>query len=159
MKWIKKVASTPLEAIARVINSLDSGADATTNAPSIKAVNDALDLKASENDLLSAVANLETEIAKKPDKNDMFLLQTYTYNYAVNAGEYIQVSASDLGITAIEGYTPIAFREISTGSRYMNVTIMFTRVSGTVIGMRNTHSAEVSNTLNVIIVFARNDLF
>ena len=159
MKWIKKVASTPLEAIARVINSLDSGADATTNAPSIKAVNDALDLKASENDLLSAVANLETDIAKKPDKNDMFLLRSYSYSYTANAGEIIGVSASDLGITAIEGYTPIAFREINAGPRYMNVYLQFTRVSGTVIGMRNTHTSEVSNTLDVIIVFARTDLF
>lgn len=159
MKWIKKIASTPLETIARVINSLDSGADATTNAPSIKAVNDALDLKASENDLLSAVANLETEIAKKPDKNDMFLLQSYSYSYTANAGENLSVSASDLGITAIEGYTPIAFREINAGSRYMNVYLQYTRASGTVIGMRNTHTAEVSNTLDVIIVFARTDLF
>lgn len=45
MKWLKKVASTPLTTIARVIDSLQSGQNETTNAPSIKAVNDALTLK------------------------------------------------------------------------------------------------------------------
>ena len=45
MKWIKKVAATPLEAIAKVIDSLNGGDNERTNAPSIKAVNDALDLK------------------------------------------------------------------------------------------------------------------
>lgn len=40
MKWIKKVATTPLENIAKVINSLANGSD--TNAPSINAVNGAI---------------------------------------------------------------------------------------------------------------------
>lgn len=45
MKWIKKVAATPLGAIAKVIDSLTSGVNERTNAPSIHAVNEALDLK------------------------------------------------------------------------------------------------------------------
>lgn len=40
MKWIKKVATTPLETVAKVINSLANGSD--TNAPSINAVNAAI---------------------------------------------------------------------------------------------------------------------
>lgn len=45
MKWLKKVAATPLTTIAKVINSLAGGENETTNAPSIKAVKDALELK------------------------------------------------------------------------------------------------------------------
>ncbi len=45
MKWLKKVATTPLTTIAKVINSLAGGENETTNAPSIKAVKDALELK------------------------------------------------------------------------------------------------------------------
>ena len=40
MKWIKKVSTTPLDTVAKVIDSL-SGSSAT-NAPSIKAVNEAI---------------------------------------------------------------------------------------------------------------------
>lgn len=42
MKWLKKVAATPLTSIARVIDSLSSTTNDRTNAPSINAVNAAL---------------------------------------------------------------------------------------------------------------------
>ena len=158
MKWIKKVNTTPLDNVAQVINSLISGADATTNAPSIKAVNDALALKADENDLLQAETDLTSQINTKADKSNMFLLRTYSYEYTLGAGEIIQISASDFGISSITGYTPIAFREISAGSRYANVFIQYARVSGTVVAIRNTHSAEITNTVEIRLVFAKNEL-
>lgn len=42
MKWLKKVAATPLTSIAKVINSLDAQTNDETNAPSIKAVREAI---------------------------------------------------------------------------------------------------------------------
>jgi len=48
-KWIKKVATTPLNTIAKVIDSLTGSS--TTNAPSIHAVNTALAGKADVNDV------------------------------------------------------------------------------------------------------------
>ena len=42
MKWLKKVAATPLTSIARVIDSLDNTENERTNAPSIRAVRDAV---------------------------------------------------------------------------------------------------------------------
>ena len=42
MKWIKKVATTPLTNIARVIDSLDDSTNSRTNAPSIHAVREAV---------------------------------------------------------------------------------------------------------------------
>ena len=44
MKWIKKVAATPLTSVAKVVDSLTSGSNERTNAPSIRAVKDALDI-------------------------------------------------------------------------------------------------------------------
>ena len=41
-KWIKKVAATPLNTLAKVINSFSTGDDKTTNAPSIQIVENAL---------------------------------------------------------------------------------------------------------------------
>ena len=42
MKWLKKVSSTPLESIARVIDSLDISTNSRINAPSIRAVNEGI---------------------------------------------------------------------------------------------------------------------
>lgn len=42
MKWIKKVAYTPLESVARVVDSLNTQANDRTNAPSIRAVREAI---------------------------------------------------------------------------------------------------------------------
>ena len=42
MKWIKKVAETPLTTIARVIDSLNESANDRTNAPSIHAVREGI---------------------------------------------------------------------------------------------------------------------
>jgi len=42
MKWIKKVATTPLEAIAKVVDTLQSQTNDRTNAPSIHAVREAI---------------------------------------------------------------------------------------------------------------------
>lgn len=42
MKWLKKVAATPLSTIAKVIDSLAITTNDRTNAPSIHAVNEAL---------------------------------------------------------------------------------------------------------------------
>lgn len=42
MKWIKKVATTPLEAIAKVVDTLQSQTNDRTNAPSIRAVREAI---------------------------------------------------------------------------------------------------------------------
>ena len=54
MKWIKKVSTTPLDTVAQVIDSL-SGASAT-NAPSINAVNNAI------NNLLTALDDKQDKI-------------------------------------------------------------------------------------------------
>ena len=42
MKWLKKVAATPLTSIARVVDSLSNTTNGRTNAPSIRAVNEAI---------------------------------------------------------------------------------------------------------------------
>lgn len=42
MKWIKKVATTPLEVIAKVVDTLQAQTNDRTNAPSIRAVREAI---------------------------------------------------------------------------------------------------------------------
>ena len=44
MKWIKKVAATPLSQVAKVVDSLTTQTNDRINAPSIRAVREALDI-------------------------------------------------------------------------------------------------------------------
>ena len=57
MKWIKKVSTTPLGTIAKVIDSLSGSS--TTNAPSIRAVNGAI------TELLSTIDSVQTAVEGK----------------------------------------------------------------------------------------------
>ena len=45
MKWLKKVAATPLTSIARVVDNLNVTTNSRTNAPSIRAVREAFENK------------------------------------------------------------------------------------------------------------------
>ncbi len=45
MIWLRKVAETTLSTIAKVIDSLEGGTNDRINAPSVRAVNEALDTK------------------------------------------------------------------------------------------------------------------
>ena len=56
MKWIKKVAATPLFEVAKIIDSLQPQANDRTNAPSIHSVNEAL------NNLNDNLSNDITEV-------------------------------------------------------------------------------------------------
>lgn len=209
MKWIKKVAETPLEAIAKVIDSFTSGADKVTNAPSIRAVEDALDGKASAGDLMTLSEELNAEMATKAtkaelesatseldtaldgkvdtldfqnyqvqieeqfndvqtetdaklyakaDRANMIISHDYSYSYEIAAGGYLQVTAANLGISVISGYTPICFRKLNAGSRYINITNMQAVAQGTVVNLANTNNSTVSGTLSITLVFARNDV-
>ena len=196
MKWIKKVAETPLEAIAKVIDSFNTGADKTTNAPSINVVETALNIKASADDLAQAMADvddaiddvetalsdkasttdlellgqavdvklaelrddIELEIMQKADRAEMFLLRDYSYSYTIAAGAYLAVTAANPNMSTISGYKPIAIRKIDANSRYIRIDKMQAVVSGEVVGLTNSNSSAVSNTLNVTLVFVRNDV-
>ncbi len=205
MKWIKKVAETPLEAIAKVIDSFSSGADKRTNAPSIRVVEDAINDKASTGDLMTleesvtealetkatkadvqavesaledkasteditqAVqgieedinemrTDLEGQIVRKANRAEMFITRDYNYSYEIAAGAYAQITAANLNISAISGYTPIGFKKINAGSRHMNVSLMQAVTSGTVIGMSNTNTASISNTISLTILYVRDDV-
>ena len=172
MIWIKKVAATPLNAVAQVIDSFNTGDDKTTNAPSLRIVKNALDNKASNDDLLTATEEIESEIGAitenvsalttamptKADKASMFIYRTYSTSILIQANGYLEIPASNFNIDAITGYTPTGFRQIRTGSRNVFVYEQYARVSGTVLGLRNISNSAVESTAEIIVEFTRNDV-
>lgn len=77
MKWLKKVAATPLTSIAKVVDGLGSLTNNRTNAPSVRAVNAALDLKADKSEVNTLLANkadkteVNTALATKANTSDV----------------------------------------------------------------------------------------
>ena len=160
MKWIKKVAVTPLEAIAKVIDSFNSGADKTTNAPSIRIVENALNTKASNDALEQATTTLEADIATKADKNKIFISRSYTTTYSIGASNTLSISANDLGINEIQGYTPIAFQRIATGNKNVYVWGFHARYGADfLVYLDNRSTSALSDLeLSVRVIFVRNDV-
>ena len=177
MKWIKKVAATPLDAVAKVIDSF-SALDKINNAPSIRAVEDALDTKADSNDFILAVEDLTADLATKAtktelqtevgaltdlintkaDKASMFIYRSYGTSILLQANSYAEYDAGSFNIEAIAGYTPTGFRRIHTGSRYALPYAMYARTSGTVLGLYNVSNSIVEGTAEIIIEYTRNDV-
>ena len=94
--WIKKVATTPLNTIAKVIDSLSGSS--TENAPSIHAVNTALNGKAN-----SSHTHTKSQITDFPT------FQTTTQQFTVNnisATELLPTAFGSVDITK-SGWTPI----------------------------------------------------
>lgn len=160
MKWIKKVAVTPLEAIAKVIDSFSSGADKTTNAPSIRIVENALNTKASNDDLTAATMELNAAIDTKADARRMFLERTYNTTYNINANANATFTATDLGISVIDGYKPLCFQKILTNNKYIYVWAFYARYDGDyMIIVNNRSNNDIQDVaLEVRVVFIRDDI-
>ena len=89
-----------------------------------------------------------------------FMIREYSYKVAsVAANTNAVLSATNFGITEIEGYTPVAITYFTSGSNALVVYRVSAVVSGTVAAIRNVTNAAVTNkTFTVRILFARNAL-
>ena len=88
------------------------------------------------------------------------MVKEYSYKVAsVSANSGAVLSATNFGISAIDGYTPVAVTYFTTGSNSLMVYRVAAVVSGTVASIRNITNAAVTNkTFTVRILFARNAL-
>ena len=90
----------------------------------------------------------------------LFLRKSYSYSYTLSGGDGKAVSASNLGISSISGYTPIAVIGYETGSSsvvvYRTYSVWTISSSAqTIIRISNEASGSVSATLTVYILFGR----
>lgn len=82
-----------------------------------------------------------------------YTLSTYTYSYTVAANGTLNVTATNLGVTATANYVPVAFSRIDTGNN--NVVHRSENVEATgstaMVALRNLASSSQSGTLTVVV--------
>lgn len=95
------------------------------------------------------------------DQQRMFIRKTYTYTYTAGADSRYNLTASNFGITAISGYTPVGISYAYSGNGSVNMRGINLTTSGTVMYIYNKSGSGVSGTsvtARVDIVWMRNDL-
>lgn len=87
-----------------------------------------------------------------------FQIKSYSKSITVSANSGLTVSASDLSISEITGYSPVAIVGITTGNAGILIRSFNAAVTGNVCFVRNVTGSEASGTLTFYMLFARSDM-
>lgn len=107
------------------------------------------------NTLVSDVNNAIQAVLKKA-----LITKTYSYKYSLAASSNLAITAANLGIAEVAGYTPIGVAYNGTGSANVEIyTLNAQTLTGTVMSLHNlTSSAQNNKTCKIVILYARNAL-
>lgn len=92
----------------------------------------------------------------------MFKYSGYTYTYSLAAGESLDITGTNFGISTPSGYSPLAIRSFYTGSTNVVARAVYGMASGgsTVMQLKNISSNASNNvTAGISILYGRSDLF
>lgn len=91
----------------------------------------------------------------KSGLTSLFKTETYTYEYTIVGNSSLAITASQLGITAKSGYTPIALTSITTGNNNVLIRGMYAVTSSNVLVVRNVVSSDQTGYITVKMLFAK----
>ncbi len=105
-------------------------------------------------------ANLNTEIAgmAREETQDAFIVKEYSYSYTNLAVDgVLSITGSMFKTVTPSGYTPIGIRRASSGHVSGAITAMLAYNTGSnpVLNIKNTHTAVISGTAAVSIIYVR----
>lgn len=102
----------------------------------------------------TAIDNAKAEVFDVLD--GMFKIVEYSYSKSVASATNFSMTAEDLGITDIEGYTPIGFVSFTFGGKSLCVSTLNPILSGTVITGRNLAGSTQTAAAKVRILWVKN---
>ena len=89
--------------------------------------------------------------------NTLFKYKSYSYAYTVSANSYVNVTASNLGMSTPSGYTGLCAYKVWTGNSNCGITLYDVNNSGssTACQVRNFSGSDRSGTMQIGIVYIR----
>lgn len=151
MKWIKKVASTPLSAIAKVIDSLSEQANDRYNAPSIRAVRETLDNDYTE--LSGICTGLANTIGTKTPLD--MVGDAYSNESAYTVGEYCIYNNTlykcNTDITVAEDFTPSHWDVVNVADEIKAVGDAANAKIGDLSDLETTDKTNVVSAINEVL--------
>ena len=149
--WIKKVASTPLSTIAKVIDSLAEQANDRNNAPSIRAVRERINNDYTE--LSGTCANLSNAIGTKTPLD--MVGDAYSNESAYTVGEYCIYNNTlykcNTDITVAEDFTPSHWDAVNVADEIKAVSDAANAKIGDLSDLETTDKTNVVSVINEVL--------
>lgn len=85
---------------------------------------------------------------------------THTWSDTIEAGSSLSFTADDFGVSTPEGYTPVGFWRLTSGTVYCSLLAIVPGATGTstILSIRNLSSADRSGyTAGIGILYMRNE--
>ena len=110
-------------------------------------------------DAQKATARANIAAAEASLLDPLVIIKSYSCTYSVGASTNASITASNLGVTAIDGYTPTAIKYLTTGNQHVVPYLWSPTTSGNVVCVRNVSSSAQNNkTMSVKIEWMRNEV-
>lgn len=141
--WLKKIAETPLNTFARVIDSLTSASadEQKINAPSINAVNDALKNKVDVSDMDANFETFNNTIAeldgKKVDKTGLSFVNGYV---SITGGVMAGFNTATINLDTSKAF--VALNALHATVSSYAIPLIVTQVTGTAGKLSITYYSE-----------------
>lgn len=149
-------ADTDVPVVARTIYgaNLKNKLERDVLTISAQELNDAQKEQVREN-IGAAPASLSNEISSVI--GGLFKTVTYKYNLpSISSNSYKAVTAENLGITQLDGYTLLAFVEIISGTHYYTIVRFSPVTTGVAVTIHNSHTGSVSaKTMTVTALWVK----
>ena len=102
----------------------------------------------------------DAEYAKLTDLQSVFIQRNYQYSATVAANSTAQITGTQLGVSTPDGYTPIAINRVNIGTAGMVIAGLHPNAteSRSVIEVRNTTSAAITQNVNIFILYVKTAL-
>ena len=102
------------------------------------------------------MANTVIPMGSEGTLDELFKKVTYTADYTVAANSTLSLTASDFGMAAISGYTPIAFVTITTNNNSVLIRSFYGgRTSSNILVIRNVAASVQTGKASIDVLFAK----
>lgn len=109
------------------------------------------DVSGAVNELNASLNNINSDSAK------LFRREVYTYSATVSANSELTITATNFGISAIDGYVLLAINRFNTAAQGLVPRQIVPATSGNVMTVVNNTNANITRTITIGLIFVKSD--